>query len=243
MPQRDITVEICVDDAAGLAAAVAGGADRIELCAALGLGGLTPSAGFMRRASNCGIPVYAMIRPRRGDFVFTAAEIDCMLYDIDAARSAGLAGVVLGMSRADGSLDTAGLERLCTHAAGLDLTLHRAFDVVPDFAAAVEAAVSLGFSRILTSGGERTAMDGLHALQRIVELAAGRISIMPGSGITAQNAPLLLERLAISELHASGSASVEESGVEKLATLGFTGRGGKRTQEQVVRALKQAVSA
>ncbi|MDP9756655.1 UNVERIFIED_ORG: copper homeostasis protein CutC [Rhizobium sp. SORGH_AS260] len=144
-------LEICVDDVAGLEAAVRGGADRIELCAALSGGGVTPSVGFMHRAAAYGLPVSVMIRPRAGDFVFTRDEADVMKRDIDAARAAGLSGVVLGASREDGSLDLPLLEELRRHANGLDVTLHRAFDVVPAMDEALEAAVALGFSRILTS--------------------------------------------------------------------------------------------
>ncbi len=127
-----ITLEVCVDDAAGLDAAIAGGADRIELCSALTLGGLTPSAGLMAIAAGAAVPVYAMIRPRGGDFVFSSRELDQMRAEIDAVRSAGLAGVVLGASRPDGMLDGSMLQALAEHAKGLGLSLHRAFDCVPD---------------------------------------------------------------------------------------------------------------
>jgi copper homeostasis protein len=146
-------LEICVADAASLEAAIEGGADRIELCSALELGGLTPSPGLMRLAAQAPIPVYAMIRPRAGDFVFSAREGEIMLADIEAVGGAGLAGVVLGASLPDGRLDEALLSRLHGHARGLGTTLHRAFDLVPDRPAALEAAIALGFERILTSGG------------------------------------------------------------------------------------------
>ncbi|MGL5010398.1 MAG: copper homeostasis protein CutC, partial [Paracoccaceae bacterium] len=138
----DILIEICVDDAPGLAAAIAGGADRIELCAALALGGLTPSAGFRQHAASAPIPVYPMIRPRPGDFTFTDAEITLMEHDIVTARSLGLAGVVLGASHPDGTLDTNTLARLITAAGPLGLTLHRAFDLTPDPIAALDTAIS-----------------------------------------------------------------------------------------------------
>lgn len=175
-------LEICVDDVAGLEAAVRGGADRIELCAALSGGGVTPSAGFMHRAAAYALPVSVMIRPRAGDFVFTRDEADVMKRDIDAARAAGLSGVVLGASLGDGSLDIPLLEELRRHADGLDMTLHRAIDVVPDMDEALEAAIALGFPRILTSGGARSALEGIETLARLSELAAGRIVIMPGPG-------------------------------------------------------------
>ena len=120
-----VLIEVCVDCAEGLAEAVAGGADRIELCSALEVGGLTPSVGLMRTASGCGVPVYAMIRPRAGGFGFSQEDVAVMLADIAAAREAGLAGVVLGAMRGDG-LDGAMLGTLTVAAQGMGTTLHRA---------------------------------------------------------------------------------------------------------------------
>lgn len=236
-------LEICVDDVAGLEAAVRGGADRIELCAALSGGGVTPSAGFMQRAATYGLPVSVMIRPRAGDFVFTRDEADVMKRDIDAARSAGLSGVVLGASRGDGSLDMALLEELRRHADGMDATLHRAFDVVPDMEEALEAAVSLGFPRILTSGGARSALEGAEALAHLSEIANGRIVIMPGAGVRPQSVQTLLDRFPITEIHASCSAVPFYNPESMVAKLGFTGAGRKATDEAAVRELKTILSA
>jgi copper homeostasis protein len=238
----NILLEVCVEDAAGLRAAVDGGADRIELCSALSVGGLTPSPGLMALAGNVDIPVYAMIRPRPGDFVFDAGDMDVMCVEIDAARSAGLAGVVLGASRPDGSLDTEALRTLADHAHGLGLTLHRAFDLVPDFAEAVEIAVDLGFERILTSGGAKRAPDGIDALAAIVADARGRVSIMPGSGVTLETVGGLLSRLCVSEVHSS--CSVENPAHDaRLVSLGFVSASARQTNEQAVRALKAWLTA
>lgn len=236
-------LEICVDDVAGLEAAVRGGADRIELCAALSGGGVTPSVGFMHRAAAYGLPVSVMIRPRAGDFVFTRDEADVMKRDIDAARAAGLSGVVLGASREDGSLDLPLLEELRRHANGLDVTLHRAFDVVPAMDEALEAAVALGFSRILTSGGARSALEGVDTLARLLEVAAGRIAIMPGAGVRPQSVQTLLDRLLITEIHASCSAVPHYDPESRVAKLGFTGAGRKVTDEAAVRELKAILTA
>jgi copper homeostasis protein len=231
-------LEVCVDSVPGLEAAVAGGADRIELCAALGLGGLTPSVGLMQRAAGCGVPVMAMIRPRSGDFVWSEGEVLAMVADITAARSAGLAGVVLGASLADGRLDVGLLRRLVTAARGLDLTLHRCFDLVPDQKEALEAAVALGFRRILTSGGAVTATAGSARIAALVAQAAGRTRIMPGAGVTAETAAQLLG-LGTEELH--GSCSDLVPGTARLAELGFGPTGERRTSVARVRALKQAM--
>lgn len=236
---RDRILEICVDDPAGLAAAIAGGADRIELCSALSVGGLTPSPGLMALASSSPIPAYAMIRPRAGDFVFNEPEIAAMEADIDAARAAGLPGIVLGATHPDGSLDIATLERLITSASGLDITLHRAFDLAPDFIEAVDQAIGLGFARILTSGGARRAIDGLDALKQIIAHAAGRIAIMPGSGVTAENAGTFLA-LGATDLHASASRPLDVP-PGRAAELGYVTPGMKQTDPDLVAALKAAI--
>ena len=233
-------LEVCVDDVAGLEAAVEGGADRVELCSALALGGLTPSFGLMEIAGTFDIPCNAMIRPHAGDFVYSEEEIDVMLADIEAARNAGLSGVVLGASLPDGRLDRMVLPTLAKAAEGLDMTLHRAFDLVPSIPEAVEIAVKLGFSRVLTSGGARTAMEGLTGLKQAIAVANGRISIMPGSGISAENAREIL-RLGVSELHASCSSAADKVG-GKLLDFGFQPEAMRRTDAEKVRALKAALS-
>lgn len=229
-------LEVCVDDADGLAAAIAGGADRIELCSALGVGGLTPTRGFMHLAARSPIPVNAIIRPRIGGFVYSDDEIAVMLDDIEAACEAGLAGVVIGASSPDGSLDRATLQRLIRAAAKLDVTLHRAFDLVPDFHAAVETAIDLGFSRILTSGGARHAEAGLPVLQRAAEVGAGRISIMPGGGVRPGNAAAFLAIPGVFELHASCSQPVEPNA--DLVDFGFSPLNVRRTDADTVRHMK-----
>lgn len=237
-----ILLEVCVEDASGLQAAIDGGAERIELCSALSVGGLTPSPGLMVLAGKADIPVYAMIRPRPGDFVFDASDIAVMRVEIDAARAAGLAGVVLGASRPDGRLDKEALKQLVDHAQGLGLTLHRAFDLVPDFAEAVETAVALGFERILTSGGAKRAPDGIDRLAAIIEQASGRISIMPGSGVTLETVGELLSRLSVTEVHSS--CSLEKPARDaRLVSLGFVSPSARQTDAQMVRALRARLVA
>ncbi|AWD22307.1 copper homeostasis protein CutC [Fuscovulum blasticum] len=232
-----VTVEICVDGSEGLAAAVAGGADRVELCSALPLGGLTPSAGLMCLAGRSGVPAMALIRPRPGDFVFTPSEAAVMEADITAARAAGMAGVVLGAQLPDGRLDQALLARLVKAAEGLDLTLHRCFDLVPDRAEALETAVELGFRRILTSGGAVRADQALPEIAARIAQAAGRISIMPGSGIGPENAARFVA-IGAQELH--GSCSLPgQGGNPRLAALGFAV--GLRIDADRVRAFCAAV--
>ncbi|NBE09664.1 copper homeostasis protein CutC [Paragemmobacter ruber] len=234
----DILLEVCVEDAAGLGAALRGGAGRIELCSALALGGLTPSPGLMQAAAQAGRPVLAMIRPRAGDFVWSSEDLRQMRGDIAAARAAGLAGVVLGASRPDGRLDEWLLSTLIAEAAGMDLTLHRCFDLTPDKEAALETAVALGFSRILTSGGAATAPEGAETLARLFARAGARISILPGAGISPATLAALAH-LPLREVHAS--CSMAEPAAPGIAALGFGTPERRVTSEAATRALVAAL--
>jgi copper homeostasis protein len=200
-----ILLEICLDDLAGVRAAAEGGADRIELCSALALGGLSPSPAFAAAALESGLVVHAMVRPRAGDFVYSPDELALMIAEIRDLASAGVAGVVVGATREDGSPDGASLARLRDAAAGLDIVLHRAIDLAPDPCAAVELAASLGFDHVLSSGGAQTALEGAATLSKMVEAAAGRINIMAGSGVTADNVADLIRMTGVQAVHASAS--------------------------------------
>ena len=223
-PDRSIVLlEVCVDDAAGLTAALAGGADRIELCADLSVGGLTPEADFMRAAAACGVPVHAMIRPRAGNFRFSRADVDPMLDAIAAVKAAGLAGVVVGAAGEDGALDGETIARLVAAARPLDVTLHRVFDETPAPFAALEAAIALGLDRVLTSGQAPGAAEGVDLIGVLVRRAAGRIAVMAGAGVTPANVSDIVRRTGVSEVHGS-----------------FRGASG-RTDATVVGAAKQAL--
>jgi len=239
-----ITLEVCVDNVDGLAAAISGGADRIELCSALEIGGLTPSAGLLHAAASSPVLVVAMIRPRGGDFCFNEAEIQLMLHEIDAVAAAGLQGVVLGASQQDYQLDAHTLERLISHAKdqGLRCTLHRAIDLCPDLAQATRIAIDLGFERILTSGGAKKAPEGLDGLQRCFDAAAGRIAIMPGAGIDAANVNLLRKNLPLTDVHASCSVPLPTPSPQ-VASFGFDAGGRRQTSTEKVAALKAALLA
>lgn len=236
-----ILLEVCIDDVVGLAAAVAGGADRIELCSALALGGLTPSTGLMKLAALAPVPIYAMIRPRAGDFVYNAGEIEIMCADIDQVRNCGLAGIVFGASHSDGTLNSSQLRQLVVHAKGLGSTLHCAFDLAPEYRAAIDVAVDLGFERILTSGSAKQASAGIARLADCMTYAAGRIIIMPGGGIDAASAATLLEKLSLQEVHASCSSFVAHSD-SRLLELGFAAAQTKVTDQSKVEALKKTLN-
>ncbi|NPD16020.1 copper homeostasis protein CutC [Xinfangfangia sp. D13-10-4-6] len=233
-----VTLEICVDDAAGIQAAAAGGADRIELCAALALGGLTPSAGLMALAAKVGIATMAMIRPRAGDFCWSEAEVEAMCAEIRASRAAGLAGVVIGASHADGRLDEAVLKRLMQEARGLDVTLHRAIDLTPDPEAAMRLVAALGIGRVLSSGGAQSASAGMARLQAMAA-AAPDVSVMPGGGITAANAADFAAALPLKEIHASASSLAPAPALAAVQAFGFQPPGAKVTDREKVAALRQ----
>lgn len=234
-------LEVCVDTLTGLEAATAGGADRIELCAALSTGGLTPSVGLMIEAARASVPVHALIRPRPGNFRYTETEIAVMKSDIAAARRAGVSGVVIGAATQQGRLDHVALAELIEAADGMDVTLHRVFDLIQEPLEALELAISLGFSRVLTSGGEPTVCAGLDRLVALNQAAAGRITVMPGGGITPENVGLVLDRLQVAELHASCSR-LKEGANQRLVALGFEPPTRRITDREVVAALKAAMS-
>lgn len=233
-----VHIEVCIDDVLSLEACAAGGADRIELCSALDLGGLTPSPGLIAAASKCSLPSRAMIRPRAGDFCFTEAEVNVMLADIAAIKAVGLAGVVLGATDADHRLDQTVLARLVAAAEGLGKTLHRAVDLLPDPVAAVDLAIELGFDCILTSGGELTAEAGAPVINAMVERAAGRIDIMAGSGVRPENAATIRRSTRADWLHSSCSRAMTNE--SEIRRFGFGAAERRLADPARIQALKAA---
>lgn len=232
-----IILEVCVSDLTGLDAAVAGGADRVELTSALELGGLTPSVGFMRLAAGAGIPVHAIMRPRSGDFVYTPRCLDIICHDIDAAREAGMAGVVIGASRPDGRLDEKALERLVVAAKGLAVVLHRAFDLAPDPLEAVEIVAGLGIDRVLTSGGALAALEGAETVAAVREAARGRFGVMAGGGVRVDSVVELIRRTGVGEVHASCSLPTA-SADPRVTALGWGPPLMRRTDRGTVEAMR-----
>jgi copper homeostasis protein len=233
-------LEVCVDTVDGLAAAIAGGADRIELCSALSLGGLTPSHGFIQVAAMAPIPVRAMIRPRSGSFVFTPGEIDAMRRDIDVVRAAGLAGVVIGAATETGGLDLATLQTLVAHAEGLDVTLHRVVDLLPSGEEAVDAAVALGLSTILTSGAALTAEAGCERIAAMRVRAAGRVEILAGGGVSAENVGRIVAKSGVRSVHASCGRTVASD--PRAVAFGFAQPHGRETDTDLVANLRDALT-
>lgn len=203
------TLEICVDTPASLFIAARAGADRIELCAALDLGGLTPSDGMMRAAASLPVPIMVMIRPRAGGFDYSDQDLSMMIDDINRARDHGLTGVVLGATRKQ-ELDMDALARLVRAADGMEITLHRAVDCVADPVSAVDAAVDLSIARILSAGGASRAIDGIDVLRRMASHAAGRTEIIAGGGVTPQQIPIFAAA-GLKSFHASARSLVSKT--------------------------------
>ncbi|RJQ75173.1 copper homeostasis protein CutC [Pseudonocardiaceae bacterium YIM PH 21723] len=198
-----LTYEICIDSVAGAIAAQEAGAQRVELCSALFDGGLTPTLGTIRAAlaAVSGIKVHVIIRPRGGDFVYDAHEIDAMEHDLILAREAGVHGVVIGALTAEGEIDREVTERLIKAADGLPITFHRAFDMTVDPIAALDTLIELGIERVLTSGQEVSVLEGAPLIAELVQRAGDRIVIMPGGGITPRNVTRIVAETGVRELH------------------------------------------
>ena len=202
--ENGIVFELCAETLQACRVARGGGAARIELCADLAVDGLTPRPALTRAVvAESGLPVYVLLRPRAGDFVYTADEFATMRDDLLQARRAGVSGFALGVLLADGRVDVARTRELVELAAPLEVTFHRAFDRTPDLAAALEAVITTGCRRVLTSGGAADVMAGAAMLGALVEQAAGRIVIAAGGGVRADNARALAERTGAHHFHGS----------------------------------------
>lgn len=203
-----LSFEVCVDSVESAEAAQFGGASRIELCSALGEGGLTPSLGLMEVVrARVTVPIAAMIRPRAGDFCYSAAEFEVMRRDLIALKERGANMMVFGLLEPDGSIDQARTRELIALARPLPVTFHRAFDMTRDPRAALETLIELGCERVLTSGQEKSVLEGLDLLVDLVRQAGGRIGVVPGGGITERNLPRILRECRVREFHVSASAT------------------------------------
>lgn len=204
LPFLSFIIEIATQDFITTKMAVDGGADRIELCAALSEGGLTPSYGTIKKCrESFAVPLFPIIRPRSGDFLYSGEEFDVMMNDVKLCKDLGCDGVVLGLLNKDGSLDVKRTAKLSHLAYPLDLTFHRAFDRCGDPFKTMEELIELGCSRILTSGQQPTAPQGVDLLAQLVKAADNRIIIMPGSGVRKENIKALADKTGAVEFHAS----------------------------------------
>jgi copper homeostasis protein len=197
-----VLVEACVDSVASALAAERGGAQRLELCDGLFDGGTTPSAGMIAACKAAvSIPVFVMIRPRGGGFVYSDVERDVMRRDIVVARELGADGVVIGGLLPNGTVDLTLVKTLVETARGLPVTFHRAFDLTPDLEASLESLANAGVQRILTAGGASTAAEGASTLARLVRRAGSRIAVLAGGGVREENVRTLVSISGVREVH------------------------------------------
>ena len=215
-------IEVCVEGPDGAVAAAEAGAQRVELCASLLEGGLTPSLGVLHATKAAvQVPVMAMVRPRGGDFLYSGLEFRAMLADVAAFRAAGADGVVIGCLTAEGAVDEARTEALVKAAGPLSVTFHRAFDMARDPEASLEALIRCGVHRVLTSGQCATALEGLKLLRKLAARAAGRIKVM-GCGIDMASAAEVV-RLGLPELHFAALQQIESAMVWRNLAVGMGG--------------------
>lgn len=205
--QRTLLLEIAADGLGSALAAQEGGADRVELCADLAGGGVTPSHGVIAATrAAIALPLHVLIRPRAGDFCYSHAEIRVMQYDVEECARLGCDGVVIGALDCVGNVDLPACRDLIAAAGSMSITFHRAFDVVRDRQAALEALIGLGCQRVLTSGAHSSAPEGANVIAAVVRQAAGRIGVIGGAGIRPENVRQLVAATGVREIHASASA-------------------------------------
>jgi len=236
-------LEIAANSVASALAAQEGGASRVELCTGLELGGLTPSPAQIALArEHLRIPLYVLIRPRAGDFLYDDLECETMQRDIEACVALGCDGVVLGVLDADGRVDAARCRPLVAAAGKLGVTFHRAFDLTADPAQALEDIVALGCERILTSGTCPSALDAMPLLRELVVQAGERIVVMPGAGVTAANIASLAAATGARELHASAKRLLPSGMRHRRPALADMEGGEWRSDVEQVRALVAALA-
>jgi copper homeostasis protein len=243
-----VLIEICVDSVASAMAAERGGAQRVELCSDLLEGGVTPSVGLIEAVrSRISIGVHPIIRPRPGDFFYSAEEIEIMRRDIEIAKNAGTDGVVFGLLDPDGNVDIERTRELVELARPLSVTFHRAFDMSADLFQALDDVCATGADRLLTSGGEPDCLQGVETVARLVNEAGDRITIMAGGGIGHSNAARIIERTAVTEIHVGLGSPVASPMLHRnpRVSLGKAqGREYHRTEvlEENVHKLRRAIS-
>jgi copper homeostasis protein len=247
-PTDSVRIEVCVDSVASAIAAERGGAVRVELCSNLLEGGVTPSTGLIEAVrARTSIGLHVIIRPRPGDFSYSADEIEIMRRDIEAVKALGADGVVLGLLDTSGQVDVDRTRELVELARPLSVTFHRAFDMSSNLLHALEDICSTGADRILTSGGEQTCLQGIDTIALLVKAARGRIKIMAGAGIGHEDAAEIVRRTGVREIHVGLSSQVESPMLYRNPRVSMGRAAGREYQriqvlEENVRKLHHAVS-
>lgn len=237
-------LEIAADGLRSALAAEAGGADRVELCADLANGGVTPSVGVIAAVRDVlALPVHVLIRPRAGDFCYSRAEIRVMQYDIEQCARLGCHGIVIGALDTAGDVDLKACRELMAVAGAMSITFHRAFDAVRDRQIALEALIGLGCARVLTSGGSVSAPEGATAIAAVVRQAAGRIGVMAAAGIRSEHVRELIAATGVREIHASASARQTSPTSQRSAALRGLDPDWQQTDAEAVRRLVDELRA
>jgi len=219
-----VLLEICCGSIDDAIEAEKGGADRVELCSALFLGGLTPSLGTIQEAKRrVKIPIMVMVRPRGGGFAYSEAEFASMERDAETAVGNGADGVVFGILQSDGTIDIPRCRRIRQLIGERQAVFHRAFDVTPDPVDALEQLVNLGITRVLTSGQKDSVPEGVELIKKLIERARGRIEILPGGGIQAWNMKEMIERIGCAQVHLTAWGTALDTSTEARPAVTFGG--------------------
>lgn len=244
-----MNIEICTNSFRSAKIAVASKINRVELCQSLEVGGITPSAGDIRLTvalkENYDFEVHVLIRARGGDFCFNPEEYEVMRQDILFCKDNGVDGVVIGGLTADGNIDVEGMQKLIAAAGDMEVTLHRAFDYVNAPFTVLEQAIDLGFARILTSGQKNTAIEGKEMLKKLIEVAAGRITIMPGGGVSENNIKDLISSTGAKDVHFTAkelvNSSFKKSSEAAMSTSGIPEYDYWLTNGEVINQMKELI--
>ena len=219
-----VLLEICCGSIDDAIEAEKGGADRVELCSALFLGGLTPSLGTIQEAKRrVKIPIMVMVRPRGGGFAYSEAEFASMERDAETAVGNGADGVVFGILQSDGTIDIPRCRRIRQLIGERQAVFHRAFDVTPDPVEVLEQLVDLGITRVLTSGQKDSVPEGVELIKKLIERARGRIEILPGGGIQAWNMKEMIERIGCAQVHLTAWGTALDTSTEARPAVTFGG--------------------
>ena len=244
-----ILLEICCGSLSDAIEAQSGGADRVELCAALFLGGLTPSGATLSLAKEkLTIPVMAMVRPRDAGFCYSPVEFEVMERETELFLDQGADGIVFGILRPDRTIDVERCRRIRYQIGERQAVFHRAFDVVPDPFRAVDELIELGFTRVLTSGQQPTALEGGALIRRLVDHARGRIEILPGAGIRPSNVAQLLAQTGCTQVHATAFRQQEDpstagSTIKFGSPLNPSDSSYDETDSRLVRKMRETLDA
>jgi copper homeostasis protein len=238
--KEPVRLEVAVDNAHGVLAAARGGAERLELCASLAEGGLTPSQGFLEwTLEQVSIPVHAMLRPRAGNFVYSPTEFEILIKELLQLRAAGAHGVVTGILTPEHTVDLDAMRRIRDLAYPMRLCFHRAFDITHDRYQALEDVIDTGADVLLTSGGAASLFAGAEEATRIVQQAAGRIEVMGGAGVRVNNAAELWRTIPVDTLHSSLRSVWREAAFSNLASV----RMGSRDEDELCTVREEDVRA